>query len=114
MKFLAVLMSVCILFLSTTGMTKPAEQLPVKQICCSKMAGMHPGAMKKMQEKHQQGCDKQGCTMMFSCTLCGFIIIQPLRVQPYFIIYYEKPNSFYRIGDPSAYHVSSWKPPKVC
>jgi hypothetical protein len=114
MKFLAVLLSVCILFLLTAGMIKPVEQPPGKHKCCDKTADMHAFVMKKMQEQHQKNCGKQACLMLFSCTLCGFIIVEPLRFLAHFTTYTEKPISLYSIGELSAYHTSDWKPPKAC
>jgi len=95
-------------------MIKPSEQPSVKKICCHKMAGISAAQMKKMKEEHsRKGCEKQNCNMMFSCTLCGFIVIDILRLQPHHTNYAEKPISLYRIGNLSAYHPSDWKPPKA-
>jgi hypothetical protein len=113
MKFVAVLLSVCILFLATTEMIKPAEP-SVQKMCCHKMAGMSVLQKKKNQDGHNKGCENQGCTLLFSCTLCGFIVIEPIKFQPHFAIHTEKPVSLYKIGDLSAYHPSDWKPPKAC
>src|ERR1017187_6390497 len=101
MKILAVLLSVCILFLSTTGMVRPADPSG-KKMCCHKMAGISVAQMKKMQQQHNKGCEKQSCRMMFSCTLCGFIVIPQLHFQPSFTTYSEKPVSLYKIGYLSA------------
>lgn len=113
MKFVAVLLSVCILFLSTTGMVKPVEAI-AKKMCCHKMANMS-AQMKKMQHQpNKKGCEDQGCAMLFSCTICCCIIVEPVRLQPHYAAYYEKPVPLYKIGDLSAYHPSDWKPPKAC
>jgi len=114
MKFLAFFLTACILFLSTTGMVKPVEQASGKSMCCHKMHGMSAAQMKKMKEQHHQGCEKQNCTMLFSCTICGFLVVEPLQVKPDFLKYIEKPISLYKVGDLSAYHPSDWKPPKAC
>ena len=114
MKFLAALLSVYIVFLAVAGTMKPVEP-SVKMHCCQKMARMSAVQKKKMQEQHQNNdCEKQSCTLMFSCPLCGFVIAAPLNVQVHFITFIAKPVSHYKIGDLSAYHPSDWKPPKTC
>jgi hypothetical protein len=114
MKFLAVFLSVCILLLSTAGIVKPVET-GAKKMCCHRMANMSAAQMKKMQQQHNhKGCEKQDCTMLLSCPLCCFIIVEPLQFQPHYAAYAEKPVSLYKIGDLSAYHPSDWKPPKAC
>jgi len=114
MKFLAVLLSAYIVFLIAAGTMNPIEASG-KKSCCHTRAGVSVTQMKKMHEQHHnKDCEKQTCTMMFSCPLCGFVIVAPLNVQPHFITYITKPVSLYKIGDLSAYHASDWKPPKAC
>jgi len=111
MKFLAVFLVMCILFLSFTGMTTSIQQ-PAKKTCCSKMDKNSVCGQQKPGQ--QKDCEKQGCTMMFSCPLCGFLIGEQLTIRPDLLTYIEKPVSLYKIGDLSAYHPSDWKPPKTC
>jgi len=112
MKLLAVLLSAYILFLGAAGAMKPVDR-PGKQPCCHKMAGMTALQMKKRQQ-HKKDCDQQTCPLMFSCSLCGFILAEPLKLESAMPTFIEKPISLYRIGDLSAYHPSDWKPPKTC
>ena len=112
MKLLAVLLSAYILFLGAAGAMKPVGQ-PAKQVCCRKMARMTAVQIKKMQQ-HKKDCERQACPLMFSCTLCGFILAEPLKLESALPTYIEKPISLYTIGDLSAYHPSDWKPPKTC
>jgi hypothetical protein len=114
MKFVALFLTACILFLSTTGMVKPVEQSSGKKTCCHKTAGISAAQMKKMQERHHKDCPKEGCTMLFSCTLCGFLVVEPLTIISHSFNYIEKPVSLYKVGDLSAYHPFGWKPPKAC
>jgi len=113
MKSLAILLSAYILFLGAAGAMKPVNQ-PGKHACCRKMAGMAAAQMKKMQQQHKKDCESQNCPLMFSCTLCGFILAEPLKLESTVPTYIEKPISLYTIGDLSAYHPSDWKPPKAC
>jgi hypothetical protein len=70
-----------------------------------------PNQNKKSQKK---GCNQLNCDMMFSCSLSGFLVIEPLKVKPDFLTYTLKPVSLYKIGDLSSFHPSDWKPPKAC
>lgn len=112
MKFLAVLLSACILFLSFSGMITPVQP-PAKKICCDQMTGKSACHQHKKQDP-KKDCEDQGCTMMFSCSVCGFLIVEPLRIQANFSTYLPKPVSLYKIGDLTAYHSPDWKPPKAC
>ena len=94
-------------------MVKPVEQKSDK-MCCKKTARVSAAQMKKMQAQHHKNCQKEGCTMLFSCTLCGFLVVEQLTIKPHFFNYVEKPTAIYKVGDLSAYHPSDWKPPKAC
>jgi len=113
MRFLAVILSVCVLFLSSSFLeiSKPVQPA-AKHMCCPRMGGKMMCA-KKMKGQ-ENGCSKQGCTMVFTCGLIGFVVVEPLSVKLTPARFIEKPVSFYKIGDLSAYHASNWKPPKAC
>lgn len=113
MRFLAVLLSVCVLFLSSSFLeiSKPVQPI-AKHMCCPRMSGKMMCA-KKMKEQ-ENSCGKQGCTMVFTCGLIGFTIVEPLSIKLNIPRFIEKPVSLYKIGDLSAYHASNWKPPKAC
>lgn len=113
MRFLAVILSVCVLFLSSSFLeiSKPAQPT-TKHMCCRQMSSKMMCA--KKTKGQENGCSKQGCTMVFTCGLIGFVITEPLSVKLNALRFVEKPVSLYKIGDLSAYHASNWKPPKVC
>jgi hypothetical protein len=98
-------------------MVKPVMVQPAgKKMCCHRMAGMQGNSTcpKSSGKSHSDGCDKQACSMMLSCSLCGYFIVEPLQVRPHPAKPVSKPVSLYIIGDLSAYHPSDWKPPKTC
>jgi hypothetical protein len=112
MKFLAILLSVCILFFSFSGTVKPIQP-SAKKICCHKMAGK-PACQNQQKPTQKDDCTNEGCTMLFSCSLCGFLIVEPLTISPNISYQISKPVSLYKIGELSAYHPSDWKPPQAC
>ena len=113
MRFLAVLLSACVLFLSSSFLeiSKPVQPV-AKHMCCLRMGGKMMCA-KKMKGQ-ENGCSKQGCTMVFTCGLIGFTVVEPLNIKLNAPRFVEKPISLYKIGDISAYHGTNWKPPKAC
>lgn len=66
------------------------------------------------KQKQSNSCDEPGCTMMFSCSTCGFIVKDKLTVQPIFAHQLPKPVAHYITGNIAAYHPDNWKPPKAC
>nr|WP_294945848.1 hypothetical protein [uncultured Mucilaginibacter sp.] len=112
MKFLAVLLLCCIVFLSAfSGIDKPA-QLKANKTCCKRMPGKMGCHNKKA--KKDNGCTKPGCAAMLSCSICGFFTEQPLTLQPGYLPFSPKTVALYKIGKLSAYHKADWKPPKAC
>jgi hypothetical protein len=113
MRLLAVILSVCVLFLSSSFLEISQHAQPVaKQMCCPHMGGKMMCA-KKMKGQ-ENGCSKQGCTMIFTCGLIGFTIVEPLNIKLNAPRFVAKPVSLYKIGNISAYHGTNWKPPKAC
>ncbi|MCJ8210713.1 hypothetical protein MUY27_13430 [Mucilaginibacter sp. RS28] len=114
MKLLSVILIACMFFLTAFSGLERAEAMPVKKLhqCCKKMAGKV--ACHHQDNKADSGCDKPACTMMFSCSLCGFIVTEPVRITITPAYALPKPVSLYKMGDLSAYHASNWKPPRTC
>lgn len=83
----------------------------MKKNCCKKMAG---APCQHKTKKHGEGCDAPYCTMLFSCSTCGFLIKERVRIEPVKGNYLPKPVPLNKIGDLSAYHPSNWKPPEAC
>ena len=72
------------------------------------------GSQQQKEQTPVEGCTKQGCTMMFSCVFCGFIVIEPLTIKPGPSTYIEQSVFLYKIGSLSAFNITDWKPPKTC
>jgi hypothetical protein len=111
MKPLALFMAVCILFLSSfSGMVNSV--IPnAKKGCCHKMAVMQ--SCKHQKKQAPKDCNGMSCTMMFSCSLCGFLVVEPVSVEPGLFFNVEKPVTPYKMGNLSDYHNPGWQPPKV-
>lgn len=112
MKFLALLLIVCIVFLSSfAGSVKP---LPVaeKTDCCAK-ANKNAHCPKTPEKKHQKdNCEKYGCNMLLTCSICGFLVVEPVRVNPALVALVEKTVPTYQYGNSAVYFAKDWKPPK--
>jgi len=113
MKCLSVFLVGVVFFLSFSGKANTVNEMPAKSMCCQKMGAKATRSNHKSADK-DDGCSKNGCPMMFSCSVCGFFIVQPLKIQPVFGNHLMKPVPLYKIGDLSAYYPSDWKPPKTC
>jgi hypothetical protein len=113
MKFLASLLIVCIVLLSAfAGSVKPL-QLAEKTDCCAK-ADKNAHCPKTPEKKHQEdNCEKYGCNMMLTCSICGFLVIEPVRVNAALGTLVEKAVPTYQYGNSAVYFAKDWKPPKV-
>ncbi len=112
MKFSAVLLIVCILFLSSfPGMV--SATVKAKMDCCKKLTGKdacHHNSSKNQSDD----CEKQGCAMLFSCSICGFIPVGTLKLESNFSFLLKQPVPLHRTAYLSDYQKADWKPPKVC
>jgi len=115
MKFLSVFLVASMLFLSFVGTVKPVTT-PSQKSCCHRMKGTagKPACNDQKPGSQKDGCGKLGCTMMLSCSICGFFGVETLQLQPNPSNYIPKPTPLYKIGDLSSYYPSDWKPPKSC
>ena len=112
MKYLAVLLLCCMVFVSAFSGTVKRVQLNTNKTCCKRVAGKKVCHDKKA--KNDDGCAKPGCATLLTCSICGFLTEQPLTVHPGHSPIHLKPVSLYKIGKLSAYHKADWKPPKAC
>jgi len=89
----------------------PNTAAPAKESYCAKMAGkqacQHP-------QKKQDDCGKQSCAMMFSCSICGFVVPRAVALKPVLAFLLPKPVAPNTDGDIAAYHADNWKPPQAC
>lgn len=108
MKFLAVLLIGAILLLSSQFEVK-AVAPAVKNACCKHMAG------KACHQKSAQkdDCSKPGCNMMFTCSICGFLTVEPLRIEPAMATQIEQLAPTYKTGHLQAWCTANWKPPQA-
>jgi hypothetical protein len=104
MKVIAVFLAAGILFLSTfSGMYQP-----MKCNCCGGMT--HQGTS---GHGTKDCCNKGICGMMFSCSNCGFLVVQPAPVLPNISYVKERPVAPYIMGNSLYYSDSGWHPPQV-
>jgi hypothetical protein len=116
MRLLSVLLIGCILSLSLVGSVNPADVSRSKNDCCRKMGdgNAQSGCRNKKGRQQNDGCGKQSCNMLLSCTACGFFGVEPIRLSPKRANTIQQPVPLYKIGNLTAYHSSDWKPPKTC
>jgi hypothetical protein len=81
--------------------------------CCKKAVGKS-ACHHKPAKNEAGGCEKPGCAMLFSCSICGFMPVATLRMPSNFSLFLKKSAPLYKTGDLSAYHNADWKPPKAC
>lgn len=113
MRFLSVLLMACILFLSAfSGIQKPLPNT-TKTDCCEQMKGNTACHHNKKGTTPDGDRGKPCCTMLFTCSMCCFLIVDPVAIKPGFATVIPKPAALYKIGDLAAYPSSDWKPPKV-
>lgn len=116
MKFLSVFLVGLMLFLSFNGTARPGMAPAEKPMCCNKMHTKtgKPACHDQKSENQANNCNKQGCSMMLTCSICGFLAVEKVQIQPSMPNYIPQPVPLYKIGDITAYHTSDWKPPKAC
>lgn len=112
MKYLAVLLIGCILFLSSFSGMVNTSTATAKMDCCKKMTGKD--ACHHKAAKDEGGCEKPGCPMLFSCSICGFIPVAALKLPSNISFLLKQPVPLYKSGNTTAYHKADWKPPKAC
>jgi hypothetical protein len=101
---IAVFLAAGMLFLSSfSGIYQP-----MRGNCCAGM--MHKGAC---GHSAKDCCNKGVCGMMFSCSSCGFLVVQPISVLPDISYIKEIPVSPYFMGNSLYYSDSGWHPPQV-
>ena len=105
MKAIAVFLVAGILFLSTfSGIYQPMRGN------CSCTKTTHQGTC---GHDTKDCCNKGICSVMFSCSTCGFLISQQVLVLPKISYIKQIPVASYVMGN-SLYHSDSgWHPPQV-
>lgn len=113
MRILSVVLLACIVLLSSFGdMAKPAAPAVVMDCCKKENTSCHKAPSQK--KKNNDGCKEPGCTMMFSCQLCGFIVQDTIMLKAVQAYSLPKPVTPYIISAITGYKADNWKPPKNC
>lgn len=113
MRFLSVVILFCIFFLSIFPKPENSAAVAVAD-CCKKDMTMACDHKTGNQKDKNNTCNDPYCTAVFSCSLCGFIVQQPLIIKPVIAKLLPKPVACYNMGIPYDYHQDDWKPPKAC
>jgi len=111
MKILALFMVVVIVSLSSFSGRVVTTQPIAKKAPCAKSAGMQ-GCNHHKKQGATNDCGST-CAMIFSCSMCCFLAIEPVRVKASLFYQIEKPVTPYKIGNLSEYHPTGWQPPEV-
>ncbi len=111
MKFTASLLICCIFLLSAFGGRVKPVVIAVEHECCAKGEKHH--CEKKEHKPATEDCEKQGCAMLLSCSICGFLAVESVTVQSSTVLFIENPVPIYKSGNSTVYLPTDWKPPKV-
>ncbi|PJJ80356.1 hypothetical protein [Mucilaginibacter auburnensis] len=111
MKFIASLLIYCIFMLSAFGGRVKPVIVATAHECCAKGDKHH--CEKKEQKPVTEDCEKQGCNMLLTCSICGFLAVEPVEVKASAAIFIENPVPIYKSGNSTVYLPADWKPPKV-
>jgi hypothetical protein len=113
MKYFAVLLIGCILFLSSFSGMVDISPATAKMDCYKIMTGKD-ACHHKAAKDEGGACEKPGCPMLFSCSMCGFIPVAALKLPSSILFLLKQPVPLYKSGNMTEYHKADWKPPKAC
>lgn len=112
MKFIASLLICCIFLLSASGgRVKSAAVNAIEHECCAKGDKHH--CTKKDHKPVTEDCEKNGCNMLLTCSICGFLMEEAVKVKPVLSTFIANADTIYILGNSANYFASEWKPPKV-
>jgi hypothetical protein len=110
MKFTAIFMIVCLTFLSSLlGIVNAMPK--VNDNCCQKTT--HTKSCEHPKSGQDRGCEKGTCNMMLSCSTCGFLIVDPLKISATITYVAVNNTHFGTVDKLSSYANSCWQPPKI-
>ena len=111
MKYIAVFLTSCILFLSSaSGMANTLHD-KVSASCCA--ASAHKDCCKQQKQNPYNNCAKGACNAMLLCGTCGFTIIPSVSLSPAITDLNDQATHPFAIGELSDYQDNDWNPPKA-
>jgi len=108
MKVIAFFMVFCMFFLSSIPGRGNIVQTSIKENCCHKMTKNTP-----CNSNQKDDCSRGVCNTMLSCSTCGFLQTEPVRIKTIVPVLKECPVTRYLVGNGSDFSLSCWNPPKV-
>lgn len=111
MKYIAVFLMSCILFLSPISGMANTLHPEVSAPCCKE--NMHKDCCKHEKHNPDNNCPKGTCNAMLSCGTCGFTIIPFVSLSPAITDLNDQVTHPFAIGELSDYQDNDWNPPKV-
>jgi hypothetical protein len=113
MRFLSVVLIACVFFFSSfAGLDKTVASHGKRSGCHGMMS--NSTCPHKKSNTQNRGCEKQSCSLMFTCSICGFFRVEPLTIKSPPLLNIEKSVALYKIGNLTDYYPADWKPPKSC
>lgn len=108
MKVIALFLVFCMFFLFSIPGRANTMQTSIKENCCHK-------AVKNMpcSSNQKDNCSKGVCNAMLSCSSCGFLKVEPVRIKTIATALNECLVTPYLVGNGSDFSISCWNPPKV-
>ena len=111
MKYIAVFLATCILFLSPVPGSASGLHHEVSAFSCKKgLTKDHCGDQKNIP---CNDCAKGACNAMMSCSTCGFVMSSSIVVSPAMIDLSSQITHPLSTGKLSEYQDKDWNPPKA-
>jgi hypothetical protein len=111
MKYIAVFLTLCILFLSSVSGMANTLNHKGSASCCKE--SVHKDCCKQQKHGSDDDCAKGTCNAMPSCGNCGFIINPFVSLSPAMNDLNDQIIHPFEIGELSDYHSNDWNPPKA-
>ncbi|HXI01466.1 MAG TPA: hypothetical protein VNI52_14450 [Sphingobacteriaceae bacterium] len=111
MKFIAIFVSSCILFLTASAGIPATLYAHQKENCCQKQA-VNKNCDRNQQDNANDNCAKGICNPFFSCSGCG-LLKEPNVIVKSVFSFMKKEIPASNTGIPSDYSKTDWHPPKV-
>lgn len=111
MKYLAVFLTLCILFLSSVSGMANTLHTKASTSYCKQSA--QKDCCKQQKQHSDNNCAKGTCNAMLSCGTCSFTIISSVSLSPAITDLKDRAARPFAVGELSDYQNNDWNPPKL-
>ncbi|QHS55241.1 hypothetical protein GWR56_06685 [Mucilaginibacter sp. 14171R-50] len=111
MKYLAVFLTLCILFLSSVSGMANTLHTKASASCCKQSA--QKDCCKQQKHNPDNNCAKGTCNAMLSCGIYSFTIVPSVSLSPAITDLKDHAALPFAVGELSDYQDNDWNPPKA-